>query len=179
MASFVDASYLVFLRRNFFTRSILLLYFRHGSSFTAFAGRIRLLSDRELACGSRDINTLEASVGSRAGETYIGPKKGESIPNRGQRRVRLRLGEEAGPAVAMCIQDASVRRPILAVSESTDAGNLIVFDKAESVILPKGSPEIEAIRQLVSKAQRKLAMRRQKGIFTLDAWVEPPRPFAR
>ena len=122
---------------------------------------------------------LQPSPGSRAGQTYAGAKKGDVIPNRGERRVRLRLGAKTGTLAAVTIQDAAVRRPILAVSDSNDAGNMLVFDKRESVILPKGAPEIEAIRQIVAQAQRKLAMKREKGIFTLDAWVEPPTVFSR
>ena len=117
---------------------------------------------------------LEESAGSRSGQTYAGARKGDTIPNRGQRQVKLRLGDVDGERAAMRIQDAPVRRPILAVSDSNDAGNLLVFDREGSVILPKGVPEIAAIRQLVAQAKRKIQMKRERGIFTLDAWVEEP-----
>ena len=68
---------------------------------------------------------LEESVGSKCGQTYAGAKKGDAIPNRGQRRVRLRLGAEDGELAAMTVQDAPVRRTILAVSDSNDAGNVL------------------------------------------------------
>ena len=112
---------------------------------------------------------VEESPGSKAGQTYAGAKKGDVIPNRGQRNVRLRLGGAAGERAALKMQDAPVRRPILSVSDSNDAGNLLVFDKEESAILPKGSPEIKQIRGLVAKAKRKISMKRNRGIFTLDA----------
>ena len=81
--------------------------------------------------------------------------------------------------MAMRVQDAPVRRPILAVSDSTAAGNLLVFDSQGSAVLPKGAPEIEQIRCLIAQAANKLMMQQAKGIYTLDAWVDPPRPFAR
>ena len=122
---------------------------------------------------------LEASLASKRGETYIGPGS-ERIPNRGQRRPRLRLGSATGRLAGITFQDAPVRRPILSVGESTDAGNMMIFDKTESVILPKGAPEIEEIRKLVRNARNKLMMTKERGIYKLDAWVVPPKaPFQR
>ena len=114
---------------------------------------------------------LEPSDASRAGQTYAGAGA-ETIRNRGQRKVRIRLGSEGGPAANIKFQDAAVRRPILSVGESTEAGNLILFDQEASVIIPRGSPAIEEIRQIVRKAGNKLSMRKERNIFMMDAWVE-------
>ena len=116
---------------------------------------------------------LEPSVGSRAGQHYVGPGK-ERIPNRGQRKVRTRLCSETGPTAGMKFQDASVRRPILSVGESTEADNLRVFDRVESVLLPKGCPGIEQIRKLVKQAKYKMTMQKDRNTFRLPAWVEEP-----
>ena len=120
---------------------------------------------------------LEASEASRKGESYVGPGK-ERIPNRGQRRPKLRLGSDRGRLAGITFQDAPVRRPILAVGESTAAGNLLIFDSVESAILPKDSPEIEIIRKIVQQARNRLTMKKERGIFKLDAWVMPPESVA-
>ena len=123
---------------------------------------------------------LEPSEDSRKGQTYRGPGKTGVIHNRGQRRVRLRLGAEDGQLVGMKFQDAEVRRPILSVNESVRAGQMFVFDEGGSVILPQGCPEQVEIRRLVEQAARKLTMQVERGVHKLDAWVEPPSiPFAR
>ena len=83
------------------------------------------------------------------------------------------LGSEQGQAACIKFQDAAVRRPILSVGESTGAGNMVLFDAEESVILPKGSPAIDEIRKILRLVKNKLPMRKEKHIYTLDAWVEP------
>lgn len=88
----------------------------------------------------------------------------------------MRLGSETGKLAGITFQDAPVRRPILAVGESTDAGNMLIFDKKEPVILPKGAPEIEVIRKIVQQAKQKLAMTKERGTYKLGARVVPPNP---
>ena len=78
----------------------------------------------------------------------------------------------------MKFQDASVRRPILSVGDSTAAGNCFWYDDAGSYILPKGSPEIESIRRLIQACPKKIAMRKERNVFQLDAWVDTEaKPF--
>ena len=102
----------------------------------------------------------------------------DRIPNRGQRRARLRLCHEKGPVAGVQFQDAKVRRPMLSVGETTEAGNMTVFDAEESVILPKGCPEIAQIRALIRKARDKMVMEKDRNTFKLRAWVEEPEPDA-
>ena len=116
---------------------------------------------------------LESSPGSIKGQRYVGPGK-DVIVNRGQRRVQLRLGSANGPRAKTKFQDAAVRRPILSVGESTEAGNMVIFDKEESAILPVGAAEIAEIRRLLKKVKSRLTMKREKNTFKLDAWVEAP-----
>ena len=123
---------------------------------------------------------LEPADPKHKGQTYRGPGKQGTIANRGQRRVPLRLCAEEGQLSIIKFQDGAVRRPILSVLESTEAGNTLVFDADESVILPKGCPEQVEIRRLIAQARRKLKMETENGVFKLNAWVEPPgSPFAR
>ena len=75
---------------------------------------------------------------------------------------------------SMTFQDAAVRRPILAVSDSTKAENLLCFDKDLSVIINRNSPEGRAIRDLISKMKDKIVMQEHNGTYKLDAWGVPP-----
>ena len=66
---------------------------------------------------------------------------------------------------------------MLSVGDSTGIGNGLWFDDAdhESVILPKGAPEIEQIRNIIKKAARKIQMRKVNNIYKIDAWVDTPK----
>ena len=114
---------------------------------------------------------LEESAGSRQGQTFVGPGH-DSIQNRGQRKVQLRLGSENGRAAGFRFQDANVRRPILSVGESTDMNNSFWFDKTGSFILPSGCKEIAQIRKIIQSVKDKLEMKKEKNVFTMDAWVD-------
>ena len=95
---------------------------------------------------------LEQSPGSKAGQEYAGPGEKDVIRNRGQRNARLRLGSATGYLTAVRLQDAAVRRPILSVGESTEAGNVYMFDKLGAAILLSRCPEIVEIRKLAQQA---------------------------
>ena len=85
----------------------------------------------------------------------------------------MRLGNADGTRARITFQDAAVRRPILSVGESTSAGNLYVFDDAESALIPKGSPEISEIRKLVQRAKNRLKIQKENNIYRIEAWVDP------
>ena len=107
------------------------------------------------------------------GTTLVGPF-GERSQSRGTRAVKLRLGGPQGTRAKINFQDAGTRRAILSVGESEAAGNLLVFDSHESVILPRGAPEIPKIRDLVAKATKKMTMIKERNTYQLPAWIEPP-----
>ena len=50
---------------------------------------------------------LEASPGSRQGQTFVGPGR-DAIENRGQRKVHIRLGTEQGRKAGVKFQGADV-----------------------------------------------------------------------
>ena len=68
-----------------------------------------------------------------------------------------------------------LRRAILSVGESTEAGNSFWFDQEESAILPLGSAEQKQIREIIRRAQGKLPIRKDRRVFKLDAWVDAPK----
>ena len=113
----------------------------------------------------------EPSEGSRKGQKFVGPGS-ERISNRGQKRVDIMTKD--GIKSSVMFQDAPVRRPILAVSDSTKAGNMVLFDSDESVIIPRESVEGKAIRDLIKKARRKVKLECDQGVYQLPSWVVTP-----
>ena len=70
-----------------------------------------------------------------------------------------------------------MRKPLLAVSDVNEKGNLVLFDGHQSFIM-QPSEEVEAIRRLVMKASKKVPMHLENGTFKLKAW-QPEGPFGR
>ena len=85
----------------------------------------------------------EESAGSKRGQHFVSAAK-ERIPNRGQKMISFQT--KTGIRSRVNLQDVKVRRPILAVSDSTKVGNLLCFDEEESVIMPRNCEEGKKIR---------------------------------
>lgn len=113
----------------------------------------------------------QESAGSKKGQHFLGPGS-EKIPNRGQKKINLVT--TSGIRSKITFQDSPVRRPILAVSDSTKAGNLVAFDQDESVIIPRESPEGQQIRAIIARARRKVTLELEQGVYQIPAWVAPP-----
>ena len=111
------------------------------------------------------------SVGSKRGQHFLGPGS-EKIPNRGQKKVNLVT--TSGVKSKITFQDSPVRRPILAVSDSTKAGNIVCFDQDESVIMPRDSVEGQQMVSLIARARRKVTLELEQGVYQITAWVAPP-----
>ena len=107
------------------------------------------------------------SPGSEAGQKYIGPS-GETIPNEGQLTPTVLL--EEGGRGSMTFQAADVRKPLMAISSVNDKGHLALFDLEGSYLIPSDCPEVRQIRELVIKAQRKVRMHRENGVFHMRVW---------
>jgi len=113
----------------------------------------------------------EESAGSKRGQLFLGPGS-EKIPNRGQKKVNLMT--TSGVKSKITFQDSPVRRPILAVSDSTKAGNIVAFDGDESCIIPRDTEEGKQIRAIIAKARRKVTLELEQGVYQIPAWVTPP-----
>ena len=109
---------------------------------------------------------VEPSSGSENGQTFIGAL-GASMPNRSEIKPRLIL--ETGGLGTFRFQETTVRKPLLAVSDVNNKGNLVLFDGHESFIL-QPSDEVEEIRKLVRKASKKIPLHLENGTFKLKAW---------
>ena len=115
----------------------------------------------------------EESEGSRNGRVYLGPGK-EKIPNRGQKSMKVKTGG-SDVTHGMTFQDAAVRKPLAAVSGMNDKGNLVLFDKKGSYIIPDSSPEVEIIRKLVKQVKNKIEMERRNNVFLMSCKVKTPK----
>ena len=74
-----------------------------------------------------------------------------------------------------------IKKPLAAVSDSCDEGNLCLFDNDGSFIIRRESTEGKAIRELAAKARAKIELHRKNGVYTMPVWIqEPPTdPFPR
>ena len=75
----------------------------------------------------------------------------------------------------MTFQDAAVRKPLAAVSGMNDKGNLVLFDKKGSYIIPDNSPEVDIIRKLVKQVKNKIEMERRNNVFLMTCKVKTPK----
>ena len=102
---------------------------------------------------------LEASELSRAGRGYMSATSQE-IPNRGQRRLRLKTSE--GHGRGMTVQVAPVRKPLLSTDRLNDAGNDVMLRKYKPYIKNVKTGEVTDIKR-VGRA------------YTVDMWVWVPK----
>ena len=71
-------------------------------------------------------------------------------------------------------QAAPVRKPLLAVSSVNDKGNLVVFDGAESFIIPGKGPQVAQFRKLIQDMTGKIQLHRKNGVYSMRAWKPKP-----
>ena len=82
---------------------------------------------------------------------------------------------EDGTPAKSTFQAARVRKPLMAVSSVNDKGNLVLFDGAESFILPGTNKElIRRLRALVKQVPNKVPLHRKNGVFHMKAWRLKP-----
>ena len=80
---------------------------------------------------------------------------------------------EEGRAAAGTFQVVDgLTKPLAAVSDSCDRGNMSVFDNQGSYLLPPGSPEADEIRALLQKAKQKTQLHRKSGVYGMYVWVQ-------
>ena len=100
---------------------------------------------------------VTASAGSLRGLHYISAS-GNRLPNKGEQRVRFLTKE--GTWATLLFQVAGINKPLVSVSRLIDEGWRVVFDVDGSYVLHK-------------KTTRKITMNRTRGVFTVEAYVEP------
>ena len=100
---------------------------------------------------------LEPSPGSHRGLHYVAAG-GNKIKNKGQKRVLILTKEKQLRWVT--VQIAQVKKTLASVSKSNDNGFDVVYSKNASYM-----------EEMSTKQQT--ALRRDRGVFVLDAWIVP------
>ena len=86
---------------------------------------------------------------------------GATLPNLGQMVVAFE--NSVGTAGRILFQVASITKPLVSVSKLVDDGHQVVFDEKASYIIHKASG-------------RKMLLKRERGVFIVEAFVEPKKP---
>ena len=80
------------------------------------------------------------------------------MPNRGEQKVKFLTRD--GVWATLLFQIAGINKPLVSVSKLIDEGWRVVFDAEESFLLHKATG-------------KRIVMDRTRGVFTIDAYVEP------
>ena len=72
-----------------------------------------------------------------------------------------------------CLQDAPVRKPLFAVTDIEEQGNIVLFSKAGSVIAPITDPVVKQILDLIPKIKTSIKMHKVRGTYKVPAWIKP------
>ena len=104
-----------------------------------------------------------ASVGSLKGLHYISAGGGR-LPSIGQRTIKFMTGE--GTWASIIFQVAGINKPLLSVSKLIDEGWRVVLDEEGCYMLHK-------------RSKKTIVMKRERGVFVIDAFVEPASGFSR
>ena len=103
---------------------------------------------------------MTMSLGALRGLHYVSASGGR-LPNLGERKVEF-LTEE-GTWASIVFQIAGINKPLLSVSKLIRDGWRVVFDEEECFMLHKDS-------------KKKIEIKRERGVFVIDAYVNGPDP---
>ena len=113
---------------------------------------------------------VQATPQSRNGHHFVGPGE-ERYANKG--KVVMRALDETSRNVTTAFNVAEgVSQALASVAESNDAGNMLIFDQAESVIIRADSPEAARIRRAIADAAKKTRIHRRKNTFFVPLWIQ-------
>jgi hypothetical protein len=112
---------------------------------------------------------LDSSEASRRGVNYIGPDGG-IIPNKGERKGKM--GFENGIIANTCYQEGGVRKPLLAVADVLDQGNISIFSTQGNIVAPMSDPAVKKILELLSQIKTGIHVHRVNNTFRIPAWIQ-------
>ena len=64
------------------------------------------------------------------------------------------------------------KKTLVAVSDSCDKGNMLIFDNDGNFIVNRDSAEGKQIRKIVKQAKQKLEMYRKNGVYAMPVWIK-------
>ena len=142
-------------------------------------GWVRMEEDMTLDSGaSHSINKgakytpnwkLTPSEASRRGVQYIGAG-GELIPNEGERQGTMLF--ENGIIANTRMQEGNVRRPLLAVSQVEDQGNVTIFSSQGSIVAPMSDPAVQKILALMTQIKTGIKVHRVNNTYRIPVWIK-------
>lgn len=135
---------------------------------TVDSGAGKSVAPKEMVAGYK----IKPSAGSLSGQKFIGPG-GEIYPNEGE--AELDMVNVKGQACVGDFQVAEgIMKPLAAVSDCCDKGNMVLFDSDDPCMLQRDSPEGRAIREIMRNAKSKMQLERKNGVYVTPVWVMPP-----
>ena len=139
---------------------------RHGKSHG-----LKFLAQRQQSIRSR---ATEDVIRQRVRDASSQPPFSELVvaANIGQKSVKLMF--EDGQLGTTTLQDARVRKPLLAVCDTVDKGNVVIFSAKGACLAPGDSKEAKEILELMEKLPKRVKVYRENGVFKIPAWVVPP-----
>ena len=116
----------------------------------------------------------EESAQSRRGHAFTGPG-GEKYLNKG--KVQLNALDESGrPCKTSFSVAEGVEQVRGSVADMNDSGNLVVFGKDGSALIPGRTAEAAQIRKAMERCDAATAIHRRKNNFFIPLWVQGPEP---
>ena len=73
-------------------------------------------------------------------------------------------------------QGAKVHKPLLAVSQVIDKGDIVVFDGSGSFILPNSCAGVAYVRKAITGVHGRIPLHAKNGVFFLRTWEPEDRP---
>ena len=113
---------------------------------------------------------IKATPQSARGHFFVGPAD-EKYPNLGKVTLEA-LNEGSRPVLANFNVAEGVSQALASVAESNDSGNMVIFDKQQSVTMRADSPEGLRIRKAIAAVTQKTLIHRRGNSFYLPLWVQ-------
>ena len=80
---------------------------------------------------------------------------------------------ENGLVGTTCLQEAGVRKPLLAASAVEDKENMILLSRHGRVVAPESDPIVKQILALLPKITSGIKVHRVNGTYKIPAWIVP------
>ena len=119
------------------------------------------VAEHVMPAGLLSFLRVRPSAGSRSGLHYVAPNDAR-LPNQGQSRLKFMSAE--GVIASILFQTAAINKPRVSVSKLVDEGYEVMSTTAEAYILHR-------------ETGKKILMKRERGVFVIDAYASPAEDF--
>ena len=70
------------------------------------------------------------------------------------------------------MQEGNVRRPLLAVSQVEDQGNVTIFSSQGSIVAPMSDPAVQKILALMTQIKTGIKVHRVNNTYRIPVWIK-------